>query len=150
MSAVKRFQFRTTIEAPVERVWDTMLDEESYRLWTAAFTEGSYFEGDWDQGSRIRFLAPSGGGMVAEIADNRPYEFISIRHLGFVANGVEDTESEAVRDWAPAYENYSFESVPEGTRVIVDQDLGEEFEANMVEAWEQALRLLKELCERPV
>lgn len=71
----------------------------------------------------IAFLSPSGDGMVADIAAFRPNEYISLRHLGWIVNGVEDTESEAVRAWAPAFENYTFQSVPEGTRPIVDQDV---------------------------
>lgn len=148
MANVKRVQFQTTINAPVATVWETVLGAESYRVWTAVFAEGSHYEGSWSQGSRIRFMGPSGEGMVAEIAENRPTEFISIRHLGFVANGIEDTESDAVRAWAPAYENYSFSSVPGGTRIVVDQDVTADFEQYMKETWPKALQVLKELCER--
>lgn len=87
--------------------------------------------------------------MVAEIAESRKYEFISIRHLGFIANGVEDTTSELAKAWAPAYENYTFLTTPEGTKMVVDQDVAAEWEEHMNEAWPKALRLLKELCESP-
>ena len=147
MSSAKRIQFETLIKAPVSVVWETMLGAETYPLWTAPFSEGSYYEGSWDQGSRIRFLAPSGEGMVAEIAENRPNEFISIRHLGIFANGTEDTESEAVRAWAPAYENYTFKSLSEGTQLVVDQDLTEDFEPSMQKLWPRAFELLRQLCE---
>ncbi|RMH19078.1 MAG: SRPBCC domain-containing protein [Acidobacteria bacterium] len=147
MSDVKRLRFETTIQAPVAAVWERMLGEETYPRWTAVFAEGSYYEGSWDEGSRIRFLTPSGDGMVAEIAENRPHERISIRHLGFVAGGVEDTGSEAVRAWAPAYEIYRFTAVPEGTRVVVDQDVTADYEDLMKETWPKALEQLKRLCE---
>ena len=147
MSNVKRIQFSATIKAPVAVVWELMLGAESYPRWTKAFTEGSYYEGSWSQGSRIKFLSPSGDGMVAEIAENRPNEYISIRHLGYIANGVEDTESDSVRAWAPAFENYTFSSVPEGTRIVVDQDVTADFEQFMKDTWPKALELLKKLCE---
>lgn len=147
MANVKRIRFTTTIKAPVAVVWDRMLGAQSYPLWTAAFIEGSYYEGSWSQGSRIWFLAPSGDGMVAEIAENRTNEFISIRHLGYLASGVEDTESDAVRAWAPAYENYTYSAVPEGTRLVVDQDVTADFEQYMKRTWPKALELLKQLCE---
>lgn len=99
MPSVKRIQFSEVIAAPPSRVFALMTGAESYRLWTSAFLEGSYFEGSWSPGARIRFLSPSGDGMVAEIAENRPDEYISTRHLGFIANGVEDTRSDAVRAW---------------------------------------------------
>ncbi len=128
-------------------VWEVMLGAENYRRWTTAFADGSYYEGSWRQGSRIRFLSPTGDGMVAEIAENRPNEFISIRHLGYIVNGIEDTESEAVRAWAPAFENYTFAAVPEGTRLVVDQDATADFEQYMNDAWPRALELLRQLCE---
>jgi hypothetical protein len=147
MSKVKRIHFQTTIQAPVSVVWEKMLGAESYPRWTSPFVEGSYYEGSWSRGSRIRFLTPSGKGMVAEIAESRPTEFISIRHLGFVANGIEDTDSDSVRAWAPAYENYTFNPVPEGTRLVVDQDVTDDFERFMQDRWPKALDLLKQLCE---
>ena len=148
MSAMKRIQFEVIIDAPVARVCDVMIGQQSYRDWTAAFVEGSYYEGSWAQGQRIRFMSPSGDGMVAEIAEHRVDEFISIRHLGFIAKGVEDTESEAARAWAPAYENYTFVRVADDkTRVVIDQDVTAEFEAYITEAWPKALARLKGLCE---
>ncbi len=147
MADVRRLQFSSTIRAPVAVVWEVMLGAETYRRWTTAFADGSYYEGSWRQGSRIRFLSPTGDGMVAEIAENRPNEFISIRHLGYIVNGIEDTESEAVRAWAPAFENYTFAAVPEGTRLVVDQDATADFEQYMNDAWPRALELLRQLCE---
>jgi hypothetical protein len=105
MSTVKRIQFSALIHAPADVVWHHITSLDSYKHWTSAFAKGSCYEGSWEEGAKILFLSPSDEGMVAEIAASRPHAFISIRHLSFVANGVEDTESEAVRAWAPAYEN---------------------------------------------
>ena len=102
MSSLKRLQFSTTIAVSPARVVEMMTGPESYRQWTSVFAEGSCFEGSWGKGQKIRFLSPSGDGMVSEIAVHRRNEFVSIRHLGFIVNGVVDTDSEAVRAWAPA------------------------------------------------
>ena len=147
MSSVKRIQFTADISAPASVVWRHVTSPESYKVWTSAFAEGSHFKGSWEQGSKIHFLAPSGDGMVAEIGENRGNEFISIRHLGVIANGVEDTTSETVKAWAPAYENYTFLAVPAGTKMVVDQDVSAEWEEYMNEAWPKALVLLKNLSE---
>jgi hypothetical protein len=147
MSSAKRLQFNIEINAPASVVWRHVTSPESYRIWTAAFAEGSHFIGSWEQGSKIHFLSPSGDGMVAEIAESRRNEFISIRHLGFIANGIVDITSEAVKAWAPAYENYTFLAVPAGTRMVVDQDVAAEWEAYICEAWPKALVLLKKLSE---
>ena len=73
MSSLKRIQFSETIHAPVPTVWRLMLGPESYRRWTSAFAEGSTFDGAWEQGAKIRFLGPSGDGIVSEIAENREH-----------------------------------------------------------------------------
>ena len=120
---MKRFQFSTLIQAPREVVWETVIGPVTYRIWTAAFTEGSYFEGTWAKGERMRFLAPGGQGMVSEIAESRPHEFISIKHLGEIKDGVEDTD------------------------LTADMDMAESFEEYMTGVWPKALSQLKALCE---
>lgn len=140
--------FDILIQAPRRQVWTTMLEAPTYEQWTRAFCEGSRYEGSWDQGARIRFLDPAGNGMVSEIADHRPAEFVSIRHLGFIENGKEDTTSEAVRAWAPCYENYTFTDEASGTRVNVVIDTFTGYEEMMANTWPPALQALKTLCER--
>ena len=139
--------FDIHIQAPRERVWATMLQSPTYEQWTSVFCEGSRFEGSWNAGERIRFLGPNGQGMVSEIAEHRPAEFVSIRHLGMIDGGGEDTTSEAVRAWAPCHENYHFIAEAGGTRVRVAADVFGTYEAYMAETWPRALALLKTLCE---
>lgn len=85
--------------------------------------------------------------MVSEIAESRRREFISIRHHGFIANEVEDTTSDVIRAWAPAFENYTFLPTQEGTIMVVDQDVTGEWEESIGQAWPKALDILKTLCE---
>ena len=144
---MKTQHFDILIHAPRQAVWRTMLHTPTYEQWTSAFCEGSRYEGSWDAGQRIRFLTPTGEGMVAEIAEHRPGEFVSIRHLGEIRDGAEDTTSDKVRAWAPAYENYRFSDEDGGTRVQVEADVFGSYETYMAETWPQALARLKALCE---
>ena len=144
----KTLTFEIAIRAPRARVWDIMLDPETYKAWTSAFCEGSYFVGSWDEGAKIQFLSPSGDGMTAVIAENRLHEFVSIRHLGVIEKGVEDTSSEKVRAWAPAYENYRFSDLPDGCRLTVAVDTVAEYEQYMRDTFPKSLALLKELAEK--
>jgi len=144
---MKTQHFEILIQAPRERVWTTMLQSPTYEQWTRVFCEGSRFEGSWDQGQAIRFLDPAGNGMVSEIAEHQPAEFVSIRHLGVIENGQEDTTRDAVRAWAPCHENYSFSDEGGGTRLRVDTDVFGDYEEMMARTWPLALESLKALCE---
>jgi uncharacterized protein YndB with AHSA1/START domain len=140
------------IHAPRERVWDVMLGDETYRDWTTAFSPGSHYKGDWSEGSKILFIGPDseGGGemgMVSRIRENRRYEFISIEHLGLVKDGVEDTESPAAKQWAPAFENYTFADRDGGTELTIEMDIQADLKENFEKLWTEALSRLKTIAE---
>lgn len=143
----KTLHFSKTIDASREKVWDTLLDADSFTAWTAPFMEGSYYEGSWDKGAQIRFLAPDGTGMSSVIVENRPQEFISIKHVGEVKNGVDDLDSDSVRKWAPAFENYTLKGNGGATEIGIDVDVTPEYESFMQDAWPKALDKLKSLSE---
>lgn len=141
------------IQAPKEKVWDTMLGNETYSEWTKPFCSNSWYVGDWNEGSKILFLGTdesnkNEGGMVSRIAKNIPYEYISIEHLGIVKDGVEDTTSEDARAWSPAFENYTFTEQGGGTKVSVDLDIQEEYATHFETMWQESLEALKEIAER--
>jgi hypothetical protein len=147
-----KLHFEIAINAPRQKVWNTMLDDASYREWTDVFAPGSYYVGDWGKGSKILFLAPGkeGGmsGMVSKIKENRPYEYLSIEHVGVVQDGKEDTTSESVKGWAGAHENYTFKEVNGVTQVLVDLDSVDEYKEMFQNMWPKALQKLKELAEK--
>jgi hypothetical protein len=150
---MQKLHFSIIINAPKEKVWHTMLEDKTYREWTAAFNPGSYYKGDWNKGSKILFLGPDPetgieGGMVSRIAENKPYEYISIEHLGIVKNGVEDTTSEEAKKWAPAFENYTFEEKDGATEVLVEMDIDEKAAEIFNKMWPDALQRLKAIAEQ--
>jgi hypothetical protein len=150
---MQKLYFSIIINAPKENVWHTMLEDKTYREWTAAFNPGSYYKGDWNKGSKILFLGPDPetgieGGMVSRIAENKPYEYISIEHLGIVKDGVEDTTSEEAKKWAPAFENYTFKEKDGATEVLVDMDIDEKEAEIFNKMWPDALQRLKAIAEQ--
>ncbi len=150
---MQKIHFSIQIDAPKEKVWDAMLSEQTYPEWTNVFNPGSYYIGNWEQGSEMRFLGPNPdgngeGGMFSRIKENRRYEFLSIEHLGMIQNGVIDTTSEKVKQWTPSLENYTFTEKDGGTEVSVDMDVAEEYKAMFEDMWPKALQMLKELTER--
>ena len=144
---MERKEFKITIDAPREKVWQVLWDDATYPVWTAAFSEGARAETDWREGSKVLFLSASGDGMVSRILTIRPNEFMSFEHLGEVKDGVEDTESDAVSKWAGATENYSLETVGGRTELTVEMDITEEYKDYFLATWPKALEKVKELAE---
>ncbi|MDT3403430.1 SRPBCC domain-containing protein [Mucilaginibacter terrae] len=148
---MEKLTFSTTINASRQQVWDVLWGDVTYSEWTAAFCEGSHAITDWQKGSKVLFLDPKKNGMVSTVAERIEPEYMSFEHLGEVKNGVEDTESDAVKIWAGAHENYTLTNVNGQTKLVVDLESGgipDEFKDYFVITWPIALDKLKEITER--
>ena len=149
---MQKIHFSIEINAPKEKVWNAMLEDKTYRKWTESFAPGSHYVGDWSQGTKILFLAPDEKGnlrgMVSKIEENRPFDYISIEHLGVVQDGIEDTTSDEVKMWSGSHENYSFAEKNGVTELTVDMDINDDYKAMFEEMWPKALKKLKNIAEK--
>jgi uncharacterized protein YndB with AHSA1/START domain len=146
---MKELQYSVTIDEPREKVWDTMLGRDTYEKWTAAAWPGSSFEGDWSEGSQMRFVgADGGGGTLAKITSVDPYTHIDAEHIAVIAeDGSEDRNSDVAKTWVGTKESYSFNARNGSTEVVVDIATYPEWESMFNEGWPGALQALKALCE---
>lgn len=155
---MQTLHFSILINADKEKVWKTMLEDETYREWTKVFNPGSesYYEGGWNEGDEIRFLGNDTegtvSGMLSRIKESRPYDFVSIQHLGEINKGVEKLWYGEGTTNIEAYENYTLEEKDGGTEVIIDLNMSDEFPYNIEEMfkglWPKALESLKTLAEK--
>lgn len=152
---MKKLQFKIEINSSSKKVYNTMLgidNIKTYEQWTAEFNPTSTYEGNWDKGSKIYFVGTDEngkrGGMVSEISDNIPFEFVSIRHYGILDGENEITSGPDVEKWAGGLENYSFEEHNGVTSVTVESDVDEDYLDFFNTTWSKALNKLKELSEK--
>ena len=152
---MKKLQFKVSIHAPVNKVYELMLgikNKSTYEEWTSMFNPTSTYEGSWDKGNKILFIGVDEkgekGGMVSRIIENSPNQFVSIQHYGLVKADKEITEGPEVEKWANGLENYSFEENNGVTTLTVNLDITEVFLDYMNETYPKALDKLKELCEK--
>ena len=145
---MEKEHFTTSINAPREKVWDVLWNDTTYRLWTGVFSEGSCAETDWQKGNKVLFLDAKKSGMISTIADNIPNEFMSIKHLGTIKDGVEDYDSDETKKWAGAMENYTLKTENGKTTLTVDMDITDEYKDYFMTTWPKALEKVKELAEK--
>lgn len=151
---MKTKTYKININAPAGKVYNIMLgldNKETYEAWTALFNPTSTYEGSWDKGSKMMFIGSdeqgNKGGMIAEIAENMPNKFISIKHYGIIENNQEIIDGPKVEKWAGSMENYSFSEVDGLTTITIEVDTNEEYSSYFDETWPKALDRLKELLE---
>lgn len=135
------------INAPKEKVWDVLFNDKFTRIWYAEFSEGTYAETDWQQGSKAVFRDKSGFGMVGTIVTSRPYEKLSIEFEGVITEGKEDYESTVAQQIKGAHETYMLSQNEGSTQVSIESDMAEEHFESMSAAWDRALQKVKDFSE---
>lgn len=141
---MKKLQFTIEINAPKEKVWDALWIDKNYRAWTAAFHEGSHYESDLQEGSRIYFLGPDRNGMFGVVEKNIPYEKMHFLHKGEVKNGVEQEETYGEN----AIEQYDLEENNGVISLTVSMNAPEEYIVYFTDVFPKALGKVKEITEK--
>jgi uncharacterized protein YndB with AHSA1/START domain len=148
-TAMKQLIFKTSIAAPKQKVWETMLHPVTYREWVDAAWPGSFFEGVWKEGENIRFVSKNGSGTIATLVEHRPYDYIFARHIAALnPGGIEDRDSDVAKGWIGTTERYTFAEQNGATALTVEVTTAPDWEAMFNNGWPIALAKLKEICER--
>jgi len=145
----KELHFSIVINAGKQKVWETMLQHDTYKLWTAVAWPGSRYEGEWKQGTEIKFMGEQDDGTLALIELCQPHDYLLARHIAIInANGSLDTLSEMAKEWTGAKEAYQFSEQNGVTTLKVTIETIEKWAGMFEEGWPKAVEKLKELCEK--
>ncbi len=147
---MQKIQKTIFINAPKEKLWNIMLEDATYREWSAEFHAGSYYKGEWKEGTEIEFLGPAedgkaDGGILMRVKEIRPYDFVSLESITDIVDG---KASPAGSQWAGSLENYTFIEHDGGTELLIDTAAPEDYATMMSDLWDKALVKLKEIAEK--
>ena len=145
---MEHLEYKIVISAPVKKVWETMLQQETYRQWVAKSWPNSFYEGKWEKGEKIRFIGPDGSGTLAELVEVKPYEKLFARHIAILGpGGEEDRTSEIAKDWVGITEGYTFAEQNGKTTLTVSIETTPEWRKMFDDGWPAALDELKKITE---
>lgn len=145
---METLQYEIEISAPVEKVWSTMLDSETYRQWVEKSWPNSFYEGKWEKGERIRFIGPDGSGTLAEITELKHHKMLLARHIAILGpGGEEDRTSDMAKTWVGITEAYHFSEKNGTTRLTVIIETKPEWRKMFDDGWPGALEELKRISE---
>jgi uncharacterized protein YndB with AHSA1/START domain len=146
---MEHLEYKIVIDAPAKKVWDTMLQEATYKQWVAKAWPNSSYQGKWAKGEKIKFIGPDGDGTLAEIVELKPYERVLARHIAILnKGGSEDRTSEMAKGWVGITEEYRFEERQGKTTVIVSIETNPAWRQMFDDGWPTALQDLKSITER--
>lgn len=146
---MEKLKYEIKVHADPERVWETLISEESFATWSEPFSPDSQFSGEWGEGSKIRFTAHGKGGTVAEIRKFEPYKLIDAVHVATIdKNGNEETTGPMTEHWIGTRETYHLEKLKDETKLTVEMETHPDFKPMFENSWPEALKKVRELSEK--
>lgn len=145
---METLEFKIEINAPKEKVWKILWDDETYRQWTSAFCEGTYAVSDWNEGSKIYFFSPNGEGMNSIIESKIVNEYMAFKHISEMKNFEEMPIDAITQGWTGARETYRLIENNGITVLDVTMDCVEKYVDYFKKTFLDAMEMIKELSEK--
>lgn len=140
---MKLLVFKIQITAPAEKVWEVLFTQDSERNWASALNEGTYFEGNWEEGSTMRFLDQDNNGMYNLVTRNYPGKELAMKHLGWILNG-----ELSPQNWEDSTVTYILQPSENGTLLCAEVNSLDEFVDFFNSKYPQNFEKIKELSEK--
>ena len=144
---MKTLEFKISIDAPKEKVWEILWDDKSYRDWASVFCEGTYAVSDWKEGDSIQFLTPDGSGMNSVIFKRVENEYMAFKHLSDIKDFKVLPADAAVQGWSDAMETYEIRPIEKGVLLVVTMDMVEKYIDYFQATFTKAIERIKRLSE---
>ena len=143
---MKELQFTIEINAPKEKVWDTMWQDEVFRQWAGLIDPGTYMVGDLAVGNEVQFISGNGYGVTSLVEKLSDGEYLLLRHS---ADTQDVGERERDKQWTGGKEEYTLTETDGITTLTIAFDVPPELEEIMNTSYPKAMGKLKELTEEP-
>ena len=143
---MQKMQFSIEIEAPSEKVWQTLWEDKTLRDWGNIIDEGLYMEGVMAEGSEVQFISSvSGVGVTSVIEKLIPHEYIAFKQI---ADTMDSGEQEREKEWTGGTESYELVEKNGITNLIVKIDVPPGQEGTFKVRFPKALERVKILAEK--
>lgn len=144
---MKNMRHSVEINASKEKIWETLWSDQTLQDWMSIIDEGTYMEGDLQEGNEVSFMSASGYGVSSKVEKLIPYKHVSFRQTADIKIGKDGAIEKRNKQWTGSLESYDLEESNGKTTLSLTQDvpleLVEYFEAKLP----QALDRVKVLAE---
>ncbi len=143
---MKELQYSIEIDAPRERVWDTLWQDATFRDWASIIDPETYMVGDLKEGNEIQFISAANGyGVTSLVKKVIVGEFLLLNHS---ADTQDTGKREREKEWTGGEESYSLTEKDHKTTLKVAFGVPPEMEEYFKVAYPKALERVKVLAER--
>lgn len=143
---MKDLQFTITIDAPKDKVWETLWQDETLRQWAGIIDPGTYMTGELKAGSEVQFIsAENGYGVTSLVEKVTPGEFLLLRHH---ADTRDSGQHDRDKEWTGGTESYTLTERAGTTTLTVAFDVPSKMEDYFKTNYPKALEQVRVLAEK--
>lgn len=137
------------INAPAQKIWDVLWNENTYKEWTQFFSPGSNYQSEWKLGGKTFFLDASGrNGAYAIIEKLDEPNTVIFKHAGYLMDGKIVNNTREVIDWLGAEEKYFITQFDGYCKLQGETNTSPEYVQHMKEGFIKGFEKVKELAEK--
>ena len=138
-------QFSIEIEAPSEKVWQTLWEDKTFRDWGSIIDEGQYMVGELAEGNEVQFISSEGLGVTSFIEKLIPNKYLALRQ---VADTMDSGKEVRDKEWTGGTESFELTEKNGITNLTVKIDVPPGLEEIFAERFPKALERVKILAEK--
>ncbi len=142
---MQEMQFQVEINAPIEKVWDTLWQDETFRQWAGIIDPGTHLVGELKEGNEVQFISGNGYGVTSLVEKLSPGKFLLLRHR---ADTQEAGKREREKEWTGGAESYALAEKDGATILTAAFDAPPEMEEYFKINYPKALEQVKTLAEK--
>lgn len=142
---MKDLQFTVEINAPKQKVWDTLWQDKTLRQWAGIIDPGTYMVGELKAGSEVQFIsAENGYGVTSLVKEVVPNQSLLLLHS---ADTKDTGKQERQKEWTGGEESYLLTEQDSHTTLMVAFGVPEKMEDYFKQNYPKALDKVKQLAE---
>ncbi len=142
---MNEMQFQVEVNAPKEKVWDTLWQDKTFRQWASIIDPGTYMVGELKEGNEVQFIsAENGYGVTSLVEEVTVNEHLLLRHH---ADTQDTGKQEREKEWTGGKESYALTEKDGVTTLVIAFDVPLELEEYFQENYPKALERVKVLAE---
>lgn len=140
---MKNLEYQIQIHATSEKVWEVLFTQDADKNWASAVNAGTFFEGNWEEGSIMRFLDSQNNGMYNLVEKNILNKELKMKHLGWILDG-----ELSPQNWGDSTIEYVLEPNENGTLLTGKINALDEFVDFFNSKYPQNFQNIKNLAEK--
>ena len=140
-------RYSIEINASKEKIWEVLWSDPTLRKWAGIIDEGTYLDGELEEGNEVNFMSASGYGVTSRVEELVPYQRMVFKQIADVKVSKDGSLERREKQWEGGLETYELKDSQGHIELSLEQDVPDELVEYFEKKIPEALECIKTLAE---